>query len=225
MWLPTVSTTPAQRSFCNGLPASLNSARSNTVTAPSCCRNCSSDDFPVAAATLKPAAVNSAIATVPDTAGRAGHQDLALIGRHPVLQQGVHAKAGGVAGGADRHRLAGRESGGQGYQPVAVEAGTLSEAAPMRLADAPTVEHHAVALAPVGVATLGDHAGEIDTRDHRKFPHDGRFARNGQAVLVIQRGVLDVDADRVIRAVGQLRLVQVGDPNRLSRLAFFDQNC
>ena len=96
-----------------------------------------------------------------------------------MLQKGIHAKAGRVTRGSNRHRLAGGELGGQGNQPVTVEAGTLSEAAPMRLADAPAVEHHTVALAPVGVATVGYHAGEIDTGNHRKFPHDGRFARNG----------------------------------------------
>src|SRR5438105_773698 len=97
----------------------------------------------------------------------------------------------------------------------------------MRLADAPTVEHHAVALAPIGVAALGHHAGKIDTRNHRKFPHDGRFARHGQTVRVIRRAVSYVPAALdTLRspAFGQSPLVQLGEPNPLSRLALLDQD-
>jgi hypothetical protein len=35
VWLPTVSTTPGQRSLCSGLPADASSARSIVRAAPS----------------------------------------------------------------------------------------------------------------------------------------------------------------------------------------------
>ena len=63
---PTVSTTPAQRGFCSGLPdVSFASSREIIVLAPSPIRKACSFAFPVAATTLKPSLPRIATATLP----------------------------------------------------------------------------------------------------------------------------------------------------------------
>ena len=157
-----------------------------------------------------------------DAAGGTGHQDLALIGAHPVGEQGVDAEARRIARGADRHRLLGGEARRQRHQPVAVEAGALGEAAPMGFTHSPTVEHDAVALLPIRVCAFGDDSRKVDAGHHRKLAHHRRFAGDGEAVLEVQRRVLHVDADV---AVGELRLLQAGQTNRLAVVVLVDQYC
>jgi hypothetical protein len=65
----------------------------------------------------------------------------------------------------------------------------------MRFADAPAVEHHAVAHLPGRIGTLADGAGEVDARHHRKAAHDRRLAGQRQTVLVVERAPLDPHRD------------------------------
>jgi len=77
----------------------------------------------------------------------------------------------------------------------------------MRLADAPAVEHHAVARFPSRVRTRADSAGEVDARNHRKAPHDRRLASQRQAVLVVERAPLDAHGDVALRQHGIVDLL------------------
>src|SRR5205085_10587339 len=45
------------------------------------------------------------------------------------------------------------------------------------------------------VAADGDDAGQVDARDQRVLTHDPAVSPGGQAVLVVDRGVLDPDRD------------------------------
>ncbi len=124
-----------------------------------------------------------------------GHQNLTVPGLDSVLFESQHAEHRGVAGGADCHRLAGREGGGQRHQPFAPDPRHLGQTATMRFADAPAVQHDAVAHLPGRIRTLADSAGKIDARHHRKAPDDRRLAGQRQAVLVVERTPFDPDRD------------------------------
>ena len=86
---------------------------------------------------------------------------------------------------------------GSAHQPVALDARLLRQAAPVRFADAPAVEHDAVAglPAPRGRCDSTD-AGEVDAGDHRELAHHRALAGDGQAVLVVERRVLDAHRHR-----------------------------
>src|SRR5690606_27197331 len=70
---------------------------------------------------------------------------------------------------------------------VAFQAGLLREAAPVRLAYAPAVQHDLVAGLPVGVVARFDGTRAVDPGDHRPAAHDGRAIAQCKAVLVVQR--------------------------------------
>ena len=137
-----------------------------------------------------------------------------------MLLQRQHAQHGGITGGADGHGLLRRESIRQRHQPVALQARLLGQAAPVRFADTPAVEHHAVAGLVVRVVAGLDRTGNIDARHHREFAHHRALAGDRQAVLVVQRRTLD--AHRHV-ALGQLRLVDVLHRSAVAGVVLLDQ--
>ena len=70
----------------------------------------------------------------PHPTGSAGHEHIAPVRRDACLFQSQHAKHGGVAGGADRHGVGGRNVLGKPDKPVALNAGPLGVAAVVHLA-------------------------------------------------------------------------------------------
>lgn len=114
---------------------------------------------------------------------------------------------GRIAGGADRHGLGHGEGGLQRNQPFALEPSLLREATAVRLADAPTVQHHLVAGLPVGVVRGLDHAREVNARDHGKAADHGAFAGDRQRILVVQGGA--GNPNRHV-ALGQRILAELG---------------
>ena len=144
-----------------------------------------------------------------DAAVGAGHQDFAVGRLDAVLLEGQNAEHGGVAGSADGHRLAGGEGGGQRHQPIALDPRHLGQAAAMRFADAPAVEHHLVAGCPRRIGARGHRTGEIDARHHRKTAHDRRLAGDRQAVLVVERRPFDPHGDVALGQHGLVDLLQL----------------
>ena len=142
-----------------------------------------------------------------------------------MLFQRQHRQHRGVAGGADRHRVARRHALGQPHQPVALDAGLLGIGAEMGLAHAPAVADHLVAGLPLRMRGLFDGAGEIDAGDHRETPHHRRLAGDGKAILVVQRRPFDRDGDVAFHQFGFVELgergggalVRLVDPDRLER--------
>ena len=96
-----------------------------------------------------------------------------------------HRQHGGIARGADRHRLARAHARRQRHQPVALDPRLLAIGAEMGLAAAPAVEDDLVAGLPVRMAGGFHRAGEIDAGDHREAAHHRRLAGDGEAVLVV----------------------------------------
>ena len=83
-------------------------------------------------------------------------------------------------------------------------------------ADTPAIEHDLVAGLPVPDGRRLRHgAGEIDTGDQRKAADDGRLAGDGEAVLVVHRGMRDVDGDIAFHQVGFGQTVRTGPAGRV----------
>ncbi len=72
----------------------------------------------------------------------------------------------------------------------------------MQLAHAPARQQHGVAGLVLGRGRKGDAARKIDAGHVRIFAHQPAEALEDQPVLVIERGVLDVDDDLAIRQRG-----------------------
>ena len=110
-----------------------------------------------------------------DAAGRAGDQHRRPRRAHAVPSPAPYAQHRGVAGGADRHRLPRREAPpGSGTSQSPFEPRLLRQAAPVRLADAPAVEHDLVAGLEPACRLSSDRAGEVDARHHRELAHHRR---------------------------------------------------
>ena len=80
-----------------------------------------------------------------DTATRARHDDLALVGRDALPFQRHDAKHRRVARRAERHRALRAQALRQRNEPVAFEARIFRKAAPVTFADAKPVEHNGIA--------------------------------------------------------------------------------
>ena len=139
-------------------------------------------------------------------ARRARDDHRPAFGRHSVLFQRQHREHRGVAGRADRHRLARRQPFGQRHQPVAFDARFFRIGAEMRFAQAPAVDDDLVAGLPVRDARTLHRAGEIDAGDHRQAPYHRRLAGQGQAVLVVERRPFDANGDVAVHQFGFIEL-------------------
>lgn len=155
-------------------------------------------------------------------------EDGILIARHaavarlnPVAFECHHAQHRSVAGGADRHRLAGGDAGRQRNQPVALEAGLLREATPVRLAHAPAVQQHRVARLQTLVRRGLDGASEVDAGHHRKAAHHRALAGDRERVLVVDRRVADPHRD-VARGEGVV--IERGEPGAITGVVLLDQD-
>ena len=157
----------------------------------------------------------------PDAACRAGDKHLARFGRDAALFDRHDAEHRGVAGGADRHRLALAQSFGQADQPVGLDACLLRQAAPVLFADAPAVENDLRADGKAVACRLRHRAGEIDARHHRELPHHRRLAGDGEAVLVVDGRIGDGDRHIALR---QPVLLDPLDAGALPGLVFFNQD-
>ena len=85
--------------------------------------------------------------------------------------EGHETEHGGVAGGADRHRLFGFQAVRQRHEPIALHPRTLGIGAEMGLAHAPAIADDLVAGLPLRMRGLFDGAGKVDAGDHRKTSH------------------------------------------------------
>jgi hypothetical protein len=155
-----------------------------------------------------------------DAAARAGHQHRAVAGLDAVLLERDDGEHRGVAGGADRHRLARRERGWQGDQPVALQSRALAQATPARFADTPAVVDDLVARLPGRMARREHGAGAVDARHHRPGAHDRALVRDRQRVLVVERRVLDVHRDI---ALGQAGLVDAANRGAKAGVVLLEQ--
>ncbi len=95
-----------------------------------------------------------------------------------------------------------REPFRQGYKPIAFDAGILRVAAKMRFAQAPAVEHDLIAGLEFGVGRGLDDARKVDAGHHRPASHHRGLACNGEAVLVIDRGVGHPDSNIAFHQIG-----------------------
>ena len=137
-----------------------------------------------------------------------------------MLLERQHAEHGGVAGRADRHGLAGAERRRQLNELITLQTGKLRQEAPARFTQAPAVVHKTIARLPARVAGLRDHAGAVYSRDHGPGAHHRSAVGDGQAVLVIEAGVLNAAAHVAGR---QLRLVQLGHARSETSLCLVEQ--
>ncbi len=91
----------------------------------------------------------------------------------------------------------------------------------MALTHAPAVQHHLVAGLPVAMVGTADGADQIDAGHHREFAHHRRGTGDRQAILVVQGRIIDVDGHI---ALGQLRLIDLGERHALLVVGLFDQD-
>ncbi len=134
------------------------------------------------------------------------HQHGAAGGRDAMRLQRHHAQHGRIAGRAYGHGIPCAEGLGPADQPVAVHPRLLGEPAPVGLAHAPSVEQHGIAGLETRVLAVQHRAGQVDARHHGELAHHGRAPRDGQCILVVERGMRDGHAHR---AGGQAGFVQL----------------
>jgi len=156
----------------------------------------------------------------PDTAGRTGHQNLAVARLHAMPLERQHAQHRGVTRRADGHRLARRERRRQRHQPFALQAGLLRQATPAGFADTPAVVHDLVADFPIGMAALENAAGAVDAGHHRPGAHDRALVGDREPVLVVERRV--GDADQHV-AVGKLAFIDRLDARAEAGVGLFEK--
>ena len=156
-----------------------------------------------------------------DAAGRAGDEDLAVLGLDPGLDQRIDAERGGVARRADGHGFLAGKARRQLDQPVAIEPRLGGQPAPVHFADAPAIEQHRVSGLEFAAGALAHRADQIDPRHHRPAAHHRARASDGEAVLVVDRRVLHVDGDI---AFGQLALVELLELAGLTAFGLLDKD-
>ena len=78
----------------------------------------------------------------------------------------------------------------------------------MALANAPAVENNFVAGFPQRGMTFLHRPRAIDTRHHRKLAHHRRLAGDGEAIFVVDGGIIDANGHIAFR---QIAFVDVGD--------------
>ena len=134
----------------------------------------------------------------PDAARRTGDQDGAVLGLGSLADDAQHGERRGVAGGAEGRGTLGGDAVGQRDGVRRLDVGPLREAAVTRLGLAGAVEDEPVAGAPARVVRLGHLAHHIDAGDQGSGAHDARATRDGEAVLVVEVAVGDVDDDAAV---------------------------
>ena len=140
-------------------------------------------------------------AVLPTPPVAAGDEHGAVGRCETALFEGDDRECGRVAGGADHHGVAQRETGRDGNEPVGRDPGVLGK---------PTVAGDAE-LVPVGedlgadgepaVVALGHHAGEIDPGDDRRDAGDPPRGRGCQPILVVDARPVHLDQHAVGRQV------------------------
>ncbi|MPM77179.1 hypothetical protein SDC9_124179 [bioreactor metagenome] len=156
-----------------------------------------------------------------DTARCTGDDDLAVTRLDALPLQRQHAQHGRVAGGADGHGLSSSKGRGQRHQPVALEARLAGKTTPVRFTDAPSIEQHAVAGLVCRIVAGLDRAGDVDAGHHRELADDGALAGDRQAILVVQRRIVDTDRHIAFR---QLAVVDILHSRAIAGLVLLDQN-
>ena len=105
----------------------------------------------------------------------------------------------------------GVEARGYRHQAVAVEARVLGVAAVDGFAETAAVHEHGGAGLEVGVLRADDDAGEVDAAVQRMPAQYLAGAGRGQRVLVVDRGVADLDDDVAFRQVVDRHVLETGN--------------
>ena len=111
-----------------------------------------------------------------------------------------HAARGGVAGGADRHRLARAQPVGQRHDPLRRHPRVLRVAAVMGDAEVVAVGEHLLAGVLVG-------PGQVDPGDQRRDPRHLALRDRRQRVLVVHARPGDLDEHVALARVTDLEVV------------------
>ena len=217
MWLPTASIAAAQRSFCSGLPGARELGAIDDLGGTELAQVGGLLGLAGRGDDAMPEPRQQRDRDAADAAARAGDEHLAVAGSTPWLSSASTHEHRGVAGGADRHRLAGRDRRRQRNQPIALQPRPLGQAAPARLADAPAVVDDPIARRSSRMARLEHGAGAVDAGDHRPGANDRAAAGDRQAVLVVERRMLDAHRDVALRQSG---FVDVAHPARKPASSF-----
>ena len=145
-----------------------------------------------------------------------------ILGCEAMLFECQHGEHRGEAGGSHRHGFARRHPARQTNQPVAIHPYFFGVSAEMGLTQTPAGRDDLVARLPVRMRGLKDGAGKIDACDHRKTSYHGRFAGDGQTVLVVHGRPLDRDRDV---AVHQISFVELREGGRRAFFRLVDPDC
>ena len=161
-----MSTPPAKRRCCNGLPGVDNSFRLMISEAPSP-HEIVRLIWPARDCRHSPAATSQERDRHRTNAAHsAGHDDGSSVGRQAEPLQRHQAKHGCDARRSDGHGLLGRETVGQRDESVPGNSRLLGETSVMRFAEPAAACHDEVARSEVGVRRGGDAAGKINAGNH-----------------------------------------------------------
>jgi hypothetical protein len=108
----------------------------------------------------------------------------------------VDGEGGGEARGAEDHRLAQIEPGGQRHDPVARHPHHLREAAVLRFAEPHPVDEDGVAGREPRVGRRDDAARHVDARVDGEALVDAAAAGDAQGVFEVDARPLGADGDR-----------------------------
>ena len=179
--------------------------------APSPRRNGAASALPVLAATVNPRPASIATAMLPTPPVAPVTSTVPAPGVEAVVEQREDRQRGGVARGADDHRLASGQTVGQRHDPSRRHPRHLRVPTVLGDAEVVAVRDHAVARGDPGGGARPHRPGEVDAGHDRRDAGDPALLGGGQVVLVVDARPLDVD-DHV--ALGQVVEGQLGDPRR-----------
>lgn len=124
----------------------------------------------------------------PDTTGRAGHHDRAILRADAVTGEGLHAHRGGEPGGADRRALA-RTQRAQCDHLVGGQPRVFGVAAVMAGADLIAVGQHRVTRREIRRIRCHHLAGQVDAGNDRIIAHHTAFGCRRQCILEVDAGI------------------------------------
>src|SRR5690606_20951122 len=105
---------------------------------------------------------------------------------------------------ADDHRLTTGQAFRHGDQPVTFYARLRCQSAPVVVTYAPAGEQHLLCGVKTWIFTGMYAACKVDSWHHREISDDFTFSRNGQRILIVQAGPVDIYGHVALRQAALL---------------------
>ncbi len=144
-------------------------------------------------------------------AAGAGDDNFARVRADPSLFQRHHAEHGGETGGADDHRFTTVQAFRHRDQPVTFYARLRCQSTPVVFTHTPAGEQHLLSGVKTRIFTGMYAACKVDSWHHWEISDDFTFSRNGQCILIVQAGPVDIHGHVALRQAALLNGLHRGN--------------